>query len=66
MIKSKRKEKGLTELELAEKIGISKSYINRIENHPSACNVSVKIILKLSTILEIEPEKVFLYFINNK
>ena len=66
MLKSKRKEKHLTEQQLAEKLGISKSYVNKLEKHPEKCNPTINLILKLSTILELCPYFVFKIFIKNR
>jgi HTH-type transcriptional regulator/antitoxin HipB len=40
MIQSLRKENGLTQTELAEKCGTTKTYISRIENHASDIRLS--------------------------
>lgn len=66
MIKEKRKEKKITQSELAKKLGISKSYMSKLENHPFLCNPNVNLILKISKELTLDPMKVFLYFIKNK
>lgn len=66
MIKEKRLEKSLTQGQLAEKIGISESYMCRIEKYPHFCNPTINVILKISEELDIEPTKIFLYFINDR
>lgn len=43
MIKELRKEKGLTQEELAEKCGTTKTYISRIENNASDIRLSTLI-----------------------
>lgn len=63
MIKEKRKEKRLTQSELAEKIGKSAGYVNKLENRKYT-NVTIQIILKLSKELEICPVEIFLFFSN--
>lgn len=66
MLKRKRKMIHLTELELAERIGVTEGYISKLENHPEKCNPTVNLILKLSRELNISPIKVFLFFIKDK
>lgn len=66
MLKKKRIEKRLTQLQLAEKLGISESYLNKLENHPNTCNPTVNLILKLSKELDLDSLKVFLYFTKDK
>ncbi|QEZ68022.1 XRE family transcriptional regulator [Paraclostridium bifermentans] len=48
-IKKFRKEKGLTQKELAEKIGVSGAYIQQIENNKK--NPSIKTLNKISSAL---------------
>lgn len=62
MLKKKRIEKGLTQSKLAEKVGISKSYLNKLENR-NHNNTTIQVILKLSKELDICPVKLFLFFI---
>lgn len=62
MLKKKRIEKRLTQSELAEKIGISKSYLNKLENRKYN-NTTIQVILKLSKELDISPVELFLFFI---
>lgn len=62
MLKKKRIKKGLTQSKLAEKIGISKGYLNKLENGKYN-NTTIQVILKLSKELEICPVKLFLFFI---
>lgn len=65
MLKKKRIEKQLTELELAKKIGVTEGYISKLEKHPKSCNPTVNIILRLSKELEVSPVKIFIYFIQD-
>ena len=62
MLKKKRIEKGLTQSELAKKIGISKSYLNKLENRKYN-NTTINVLLKLSKELDIFPIELFLFFI---
>lgn len=66
MLKKKRREKHLTQSELARKIGITESYVNKLEKHPQVCNPSVNLILKLSKELGVNPIEIFLFFIKNR
>lgn len=66
MIKEKRKEKGLTQSQLAENLVISESYMSKLEKHPHLCNPSVNLILKLAKELDVTPVKIFLIFIEDK
>ncbi|MGL4773970.1 MAG: helix-turn-helix domain-containing protein [Clostridium sp.] len=52
MVKKKRKEKNLTQLEVGEIAGISNSYISDIEN--GRTNPSIKSLVKICKALEIE------------
>jgi len=66
MLKKRRIEKHLTQEELAEKIVKTKGYINKLENHPERCNPNVKLILKLSKELDIDPIEIFSFFAENR
>ncbi|MCS6103483.1 XRE family transcriptional regulator [Clostridium botulinum] len=66
MLKKKRVEKNLTELKFAKRIGISKSYVSKLENHPDKCNPTINLILKISKELELSPFFVFRFFIKNR
>ncbi|WP_271814129.1 helix-turn-helix transcriptional regulator [Clostridium beijerinckii] len=66
MLRKKRSFKRLTELELAKRIGVTEGYISKLENHPEKCNPTVNLILKLSRELNINPLKIFLFFIKDK
>ncbi|OOM74460.1 HTH-type transcriptional regulator SinR [Clostridium puniceum] len=54
MIKEQRKKKGLTQLELAKKIGVDFSYLSKLENHPNSQKPSLDLILKLSDELDLD------------
>ncbi|AOR24291.1 helix-turn-helix domain-containing protein [Clostridium taeniosporum] len=66
MLKKKRVEKNLTELEFAKRIGISKSYVSKLENHPTECNPTINLIIKISKELDVTPFFVFKFFIKNR
>lgn len=61
MLKKKRKEKNITLSELSEITGMSKSYLNKLENKRFS-NVTIQVILKLSQKLDIDKTKLFLFF----
>lgn len=63
MLRSARKNKGLSQKTLAERLGITQSYFSRLENkHKYNKNVTVELIKKMSLELELDPVDVFLYF----
>lgn len=58
MIQKARFNKNLTQKELGEYIGISQSYVSKIENRKTK-SLSVNKILSLSLILDLDPVEVF-------
>lgn len=52
-----RKEKGLSQNELAERVNISRTHMSRIET--ADCAVSLDVIFEICDILEIKPIKLF-------
>lgn len=66
MIKEIRKEKRISQSKLAKNLGISESYLSKLEKHPSLCNPSINLILKISEELSLDPVNIFLYFIKDK
>ncbi len=52
-----RKAKGLSQIELAEKINISRTHMSRIET--ADCAVSLDVIFNICDALEIKPNKLF-------
>lgn len=66
MIKENRQSKKLTQSKLAKNLGISKSYLSKLEKHPFLCNPNVNLILKFSKELNLDPIEIFLYFIEGK
>lgn len=58
MIQKARFNKKLTQKELGEYIGISQSYVSKIEARKTK-SISVNKILALSLILELDPVEVF-------
>lgn len=58
MIQKARFNKKITQKELGEYIGISQSYVSKIETRKTK-SLSVNKILALSSILELDPVEVF-------
>lgn len=58
MIQKARFDKKMTQKELGLYVGISQSYISKIENRKTK-SLSVNKILALSSILELDPVEVF-------
>lgn len=52
-----RKEQGLTQMQLAEKCGISRNYIQRIETAASSCTVNT--LIDIADALSIPLKKLF-------
>ena len=52
-----RKEQGLTQMQLAEKCGISRNYIQRIETASSSCTLDT--LIDIAEALQIPIEKLF-------
>lgn len=52
-----RKAKGLSQIQLAEKINISRTHMSRIET--ADCAVSLDVIFNICNALEIKPNKLF-------
>jgi len=52
-----RKKAGMTQDQLAEKAGISRQYMSKIEAPNMITNISVEILLRLAAALQITPTK---------
>ena len=52
-----RKERGLSQIQLAEKVNISRTHMSRIET--ADCAVSLDVIFDICDVLEIKPQKLF-------
>lgn len=63
MIKIARIEKNLSQKKLAANLGISKSYLSKIENRDNKYNknITVNLLLNLSKELDLCPIKTFIY-----
>ena len=64
MLKYSRKKLGISQLELAKRLNVDRSYISKIENRRFN-NVSVEFIRKISKELKLNPIEVFLFFYKN-
>ncbi|MCM3180196.1 helix-turn-helix transcriptional regulator [Cytobacillus horneckiae] len=60
LMRQRREELGLTQKELAERLQMSETYINKIENETR--NISVVLAIRIATALETKVEEIF--FIN--
>lgn len=58
-IKKYRKEAGITQAELAEKIGVSHEFIRRNESKKGKKSFSVDTVWKISIVLDIQPGQLF-------
>lgn len=65
MLKRLRREKGLTQKQLAKKVGVNNSYICRFENKKIDC-VSTNFIINLAEVLEVEPVIIFEFVLQVK
>lgn len=66
MLKTARKLKGLKQYELAERLGISASYLSKLENsRVYENNITIELIKKISIELDLCPIKVFMSFYND-
>jgi transcriptional regulator with XRE-family HTH domain len=65
VLKEARESKKITQQKLAEKLNVSRYYISRLECRPHTCNPTIKIILGLSTELEIEHEELYNHFVKS-
>lgn len=58
-IKKYRKEAGITQAVLAERVGVSHEFIRRIESKKGAKTFSVDTIWKISLAVNVDPGKLF-------
>ena len=58
-IKRYRKEVGITQAVLAEKVGVSHEFIRRIESKKGIKTFSIDTIWKISLVLNIDPGRLF-------
>jgi len=63
-IQEERKLKGLSQMELAEKIGVSKSYLSKIEAPNYNKSFSLEILFDIAAALEINVVNLFKYLKN--
>lgn len=62
MLKNARLKRGLKQCELAKKLNISSPYLSKLEKTTYCNNVSIDLIDRISTVLELNPVDVFNYF----
>lgn len=58
-IKKYRMEAGITQAELAERVGVSHEFIRRNESKKGIKSFSVDTLWKISLVLDVEPGKLF-------
>lgn len=58
-LKEFREEHGLSQAELCEKTGLSRTTISKIENNEEV-NVNTRTIAKIATVLGVQPSDIFL------
>ena len=56
-----RKLKGMTQAQLAQKVGISRTHISNIEAPKMATQISVETLLKVADVLDIKTWKLFAF-----
>lgn len=54
-----RRLRGLTQNELATKIGVTRSYLSHIESPNAPSHFSMDLFLRICTVLEVAPENMF-------
>lgn len=57
-----RKERNITQLQLANNVGISRKYLSNVENQ--LANPSVEVAFRISTALSVDIDKIFLMYLN--
>lgn len=62
MLRSKRRKRGLSQSELAKRIGKNKSYVSRLERKVNNYHPSIAVIIELSKELECCPIELFIFF----
>ena len=58
-IKQYRKNRGLTQKQLAERVGIGRSYLSELEN--DKWDIKLNLLIKISKVLKIAPSKLIKY-----
>lgn len=59
-LKAIREEKGISQADLAEKTGLSRTTISKIENNEEV-NVTTQTIKKISDVFGVSPSEIFLF-----
>ena len=59
-LKAIREERGISQADLAEKTGLSRTTISKIENNEEV-NVTTQTIIKISEVFGVSPSEIFLF-----
>lgn len=62
MLKTLRKQRGLTQVQLGKLAGISQSYISDLEKEYFVSSPTIRQVISLSDALNVDKVKLFLYF----
>lgn len=62
MLKTLRKQKGLTQVQLGKISGLSQSYISDLEKNYFVSSPTIRQVLALSDALDVDKVELFLYF----
>lgn len=62
MLKTLRKQKGLTQVQLGKIAGLSQSYISDLEKNYFVSSPTIRQVLALSDALDVDKVELFLYF----
>lgn len=62
MLKTLRKQRGLTQVQLGKLAGISQSYISDLEKEYFVSSPTIRQVISLSDVLDVDKVKLFLYF----
>jgi len=65
-IKEIRKYKGISQVELARKVGVDRSYVSKIENNTDNSSITLHTFLKIMNALEVSPYEIFEFCDNCK
>jgi len=65
-IKQIRQYKGISQEELARRVGVDRSYISKIENNTNNGSITLHTFLKIMRALESEPSEIFEFCDNCK
>ncbi len=66
MLKTLRKQRKLTQKQLANLCGLRQNYISMLERNPSKTNPTVQAIIDISEALDVPHVDIYLYFAKSK